>query len=729
MGMCFVIGLAAISLSEMLKTLGDWTVTALWVAGGLGFVVFVHELGHFLVAKACGVKCEKFYLGFDIGGWKLAKFQWGETEYGIGALPLGGYVKMLGQDDNPARAAEERERSKATQAEGAGGHALLPTESAAAAESEAPQPLDPRSYMAKSVPQRMAIISAGVIMNLIFAVLMATVAYKLGVKEVTCGASKVLAGEPAWKADIEPGDRFIALGHDPNPRELRYTDLNGVVMFANAETGVDIEVVRDGVKDPFWVNVKPDRKGKRLAPMIGVLSPSSLELISEEPARPGSVADETAKFRGGDTILAVDDTPVSDYRAFSEILARKPNDTLRITVRHKSEKESVQKGSGEQRSDTLGPEEVILVPPQPCLMLGLEMYMGAVVAVQDNSPASKAGIQPGDFFVQIGDESPGDPQTLAERLRRKAGKTISLKIQRDRSGDKSGVVDKSVTLRDPKWYEIAFEGAPLSAPALGVAFQEINRVHAIEAGGPAAGATIEVDGKPATPEHFVPGDEVVSARLILPPDKAALAEYKSFQDPFEFGADKPNWPFFMSVLQVAPAGTKVLLTLSGKRDAEITPEASTKWFNPDRGLRFMPERREFQAQSWGEAFEWGARETKKSTLMVVSFLRAVSGGQISVKGLSGPVGVAEQAAYAAKEGFARFLLFLTMLSANLAVINFLPIPVLDGGHMVFLALEGILRRPVSERVVVAFSYLGLMFILSLMLFVLALDVGLISRFS
>jgi len=68
---------------------------------GLGFVIFVHELGHFLVAKACGVKCEKFYLGFDVGGLKLCSFKWGETEYGIGALPLGGYVKMLGQDDNP----------------------------------------------------------------------------------------------------------------------------------------------------------------------------------------------------------------------------------------------------------------------------------------------------------------------------------------------------------------------------------------------------------------------------------------------------------------------------------------------------------------------------------------------------------------------------------------------------------------------------------------------------
>ena len=90
---------------------------ALEVALGIGAVIFVHELGHFAVAKWCGVKCEKFYLGFDIGGWKLCKFRWGETEYGIGILPLGGYVKMLGQEDNPSRMAEEMERAKLQAAE------------------------------------------------------------------------------------------------------------------------------------------------------------------------------------------------------------------------------------------------------------------------------------------------------------------------------------------------------------------------------------------------------------------------------------------------------------------------------------------------------------------------------------------------------------------------------------------------------------------------------------
>src|SRR5437763_11467764 len=105
LGMCLI---GMLSLETVL-----WLVPVmLKVAIGLGLVIFVHELGHFLVAKACGVKCEKFYLGFDINGWKLAKFQWGETEYGVGILPLGGYVKMLGQDDNPSRAAEERERAK-----------------------------------------------------------------------------------------------------------------------------------------------------------------------------------------------------------------------------------------------------------------------------------------------------------------------------------------------------------------------------------------------------------------------------------------------------------------------------------------------------------------------------------------------------------------------------------------------------------------------------------------
>ena len=134
------------------------------VALGLGFVIFIHELGHFLAAKTFGVRCDKFYVGFDvpirIGPIRLprtlGKFQWGETEYGIGIIPLGGYGKMLGQDDDPRNAQAEAERAKL------GGQQAAP--------------LDPRSYPAKPVWQRMIIISAGVVMNLVSAVFLAAAA-------------------------------------------------------------------------------------------------------------------------------------------------------------------------------------------------------------------------------------------------------------------------------------------------------------------------------------------------------------------------------------------------------------------------------------------------------------------------------------------------------------------------------------------------------------------------
>ncbi len=81
----------------------------------------------------------------------------------------------------------------------------------------------------------------------------------------------------------------------------------------------------------------------------------------------------------------------------------------------------------------------------------------------------------------------------------------------------------------------------------------------------------------------------------------------------------------------------------------------------------------------------------------------------------------------ADQGNAELLLFLTMLSANLAVFNFMPIPVLDGGHFVLLAYEGIRGKPASETVQTVLAYVGLALIITLMVWVCGLDFGLISR--
>ena len=134
-----------------------------------------------------------------------------------------------------------------------------------------------------------------------------------------------------------------------------------------------------------------------------------------------------------------------------------------------------------------------------------------------------------------------------------------------------------------------------------------------------------------------------------------------------------------------------------------------------------------QAGSVGEAFRRGGRKAWEDLSLVYSFLGKLTSATISPRLLGGPIEIAKQAGKSAEEGFGRLLLFLTMLSANLAVVNFLPIPVLDGGHMVFLLYELVRGKPPSENVVAALSYLGLALILTMMMFVFGLDLGFIPR--
>jgi regulator of sigma E protease len=146
-----------------------------------------------------------------------------------------------------------------------------------------------------------------------------------------------------------------------------------------------------------------------------------------------------------------------------------------------------------------------------------------------------------------------------------------------------------------------------------------------------------------------------------------------------------------------------------------------------RGFNLEMMRRIRQADTISEQIAMGFDETVDSLLLVYRFLEKLITTQVPVTALGGPITIAKATYYSAFEGFGKLLIFLTILSANLAVINFLPIPLLDGGHMVFLAYEGIKRRPPNERFVVAMHTIGFVFIISLMLFVLVLDLGLIKR--
>ena len=185
--------------------------------------------------------------------------------------------------------------------------------------------------MAKSVPQRMAIISAGVVMNVIFAFLMAIVAYLMGVKEVACGVSAVEPGEAAWRADLHPGDQFVGID-DWSKRQLRFRDLRYAVALANLETGVNFEIKRVGVEKPFWITIKPDMKQGRLQPTIGVRMPMTTTLQEQYAVMPDSPAAAAGEFRPGDKIVAVGGQPVDSYADLDSQMARHPDEPLVFTV-------------------------------------------------------------------------------------------------------------------------------------------------------------------------------------------------------------------------------------------------------------------------------------------------------------------------------------------------------------------------------------------------------------
>jgi regulator of sigma E protease len=720
--------------ADTLMAIRDTTIGVVEVAIGLGLVIFVHELGHFVVAKLCGVKCEKFYLGFDIAGLKFCKFRWGETEYGIGILPLGGYVKMLGQEDNPAKIREEIERAKAGAGDGGRGtggetanckiqnangklpdanpQSPIPNQPLPSPLSPLPSPLyDPRSFLAMSVPKRMAIISAGVIMNLIFACLIAAVAYKIGVRQIAAGIGQIIPGEAAWQANLKVGDEIVEIA---GRKIKRFRDMQEAVSLGDLQNGLPITVRRKGVAEPITVTVTPDASG--LLPRIGIANPRSTALLKKETAAlPGTAAAEAKPpFELGDRIVKIDGQPIDDYAQIYSYLAAHPEKTLKVTVQRTAEK--VEKDAPVETR-----EVTIDVPPNPMRRFGLEMEMGEICAIQKDSPAAAAGLKPGDIIrmidgKQIGDAAVGDSLTLPDRLRRRAGETVNLTIECE---DEKAAHEVQVKLSEADAYlQPLDEGSPMAVPALGIAYRVLNRVRAV------------VPGSPAAEAELLAGDEIVRAKII-PPDAETLHKLKLSQREITltFDAEHRNWPCFIYAMQNLAPGTEVeleWLRQGASHTATLAPATAANWFNPDRGMLFEPVYVYLTAHTWGEALADGGEETLNATLMVYRTLHKL-GSQVSLKALGGPVAIFSFAKAAADEGLANLLIFLTVLSANLAVLNFLPIPLLDGGLMVLLIYEGIRGKPADERVQVALTYVGLAFILVLMVWVCGLDFGLIPR--
>lgn len=709
----------------------------------VGLLIFVHELGHFLAAKACGVKVEKFYIGFDIPlrfgrlvlPSSLCRFRWGETQYGVGILPLGGYVKMLGQDDNPAGQARENERIKLRSSPAEGSPPSAPSSapaqrasSPADAASGGPSAqaetdvLDPRSYPAKPVWQRMIIISAGVIMNILFAVIFAAIAYRAGISYTPCIIGGTAPGDPAWVLGLGPGDKIIQIGRDGHQSEsLRFDkDLMPNIMLNGPKQEMDLLVRRRGQDKPEWYSVQPTGRLASLGRLatLGVRGPGVAKLAHGLPeSDPRYAGDGYQQLQADDEIVAVNGValtrdPVSDAILSYDLetaLAQRVAEPITLTVQRRPEPAKAGQSSREPQSFD------VVLPPAKKRTLGLALTIGPVVGVRRGSPADQAGCRVGDVLVSVDGQEAGDPLTLAQRLLPLVGKEIEVVVRRQ---GRQEPVPLRMTPQAPLMYDHAVEpGSLLGLEPLGLAVTVQNVVQAVEPDGPAAKAGLR------------PGDELVQTEFLpvaeVQDEKAAEQLTKSFYKPLALNGELPNWPYFHNTLlqyALPNMAVKVSYRRGGEEQtATLTPTESDRWFEASRGLVCSSLTEVRTVQSWSEATRLGLRETKERSFEVLAVLKRLISKEIPIGNMGGPGAILAVAASEASRGIPNLLLFLTWLSANLAVLNFLPIPALDGGHMVFLAAEGIRGKPVDEKLQITLTLIGIFCLLSLMVLVCYFD--------
>lgn len=266
----------------------------------LGVLIFVHELGHFWAAKAVGIEVQRFSIGL---GPKLFGFQRGETEYIISAVPLGGYVKMGGMDD------EMMERIEGGEVEGT-----------------TREPSD-RDFDAKPIWARTLVISAGVIMNMIFAFgVYVFLAANYGVQTYDStrigmvDATDLPQGTEAF-GTIEPGSRVVSIDGEPvddwGALESRLLDgPPGPTVVELVEPRREVEIVLPATREDRIELVR--RVSVWLEAGVGFLAP-------------GDPADD-AGLQVGDRILAVDGEPTLNWWTFVQQVESRPGQRVQITL-------------------------------------------------------------------------------------------------------------------------------------------------------------------------------------------------------------------------------------------------------------------------------------------------------------------------------------------------------------------------------------------------------------
>ncbi|MCZ6690681.1 MAG: RIP metalloprotease RseP, partial [Planctomycetota bacterium] len=555
----------------------------------------------------------------------------------------------------------------------------------------------PDEFTSKSVGARTLIAAAGVMMNLFTGLLIFCLAFAVGVKFMLPQLGEVPLGSQAYAAGLRDGDKVISVDGKP---VSHFEQVGLAIAYSAPDQEIEMVVERedDGVVRRHKVVFTPKKNKTHGIPMLQGLTPGIAAQVfkveGDSAASKAVLASDGSPYplRRGDLILSIAGVPIDplDGNAVRRGFFDNPDRDIPVTIRRGMRiRTSLEKDEG-RYAPTLsyegGKDVEVVIHPKAKYHHHIGAYPAELPTVSgevtEGAPAYGL-IQKGDQILRV-EGKDARTHSFRRAIRFSAGRPVEVEILRDGQ-------EQKVTLT-PRF-------------ARGTTYQ---------VGVPFAGAMTvgQVDsGSAADQAGLRPGDLITKI------------DYDEKID------DEKEILTWLAVEVIASAGKKMTLTVQREAgdaseiiEIEVKPLEDKEHSYGQGGIGLGRPTFALRSENLLEATKLGIGGTVDWVRNILLTFRNIFNRQVSPKNLGGPVMIAQASYRFATQGFGTILYFLGIISINLAILNVLPIPVLDGGMLFFLAIEKIKGSPVQEKYMIIANYFGLALLLSLMLYVTFNDI-------